>query len=167
MADLPNDDLLNRAQVPSTRDADIDYQIAMSREYFLVSYPRIPLRVLVPDQPHVHEEYGETRSRIYFPPADAQGIVVPASIDLSPSTQRLSKYGIDEERQLMLGFHAGLLRDLGFPDLGSTGLIGALTNIDGDVYEIVSQHRSKESYFALTNVSLFLTCTANRYRPGG
>lgn len=167
MADHVPDELLHRAQPASTRDSDVDYQIRVAAEYFWLWYPRIPLWMLSDAQPNVHPEYAETVDRVYFPSIDKPGILVPTSIDLSPSTQRLGKYGIDEERALMLGYHAGVLRDLGYPPLGSTGLIGGLVTIDGDTYEIVSQHRSKESYFANTQVSLFVTCTANRFQPGG
>lgn len=168
MADpfIGDDPLLERAQPTSSRDSDVDYEISISRELWLAEYPRLPLRVLDRTASPVHQLYRETAHRVYKPADPASAPCVPCYVDPSPSSYRLAKYGIEGTRALLVYFHIQLLEEAGIRMATPTTLIHALIEYDGQTYELLNQHRPKESLWLNTAVPVFLVCDANIYGGG-
>lgn len=148
-------------EVPNTLDADVDLMRSLSTEYWERTYPALALHLLDKDVTHKNTLYNEASQKVYKDP-----VQVRVYVDHSPSTHRLEKYGIKGERQAMFYFHVDLLKRSGVRINGDNYLVGSLISFDNDLYELLSQHRPKESYWVNTNVSLFTVCMANRHVRG-
>lgn len=144
-------------QLPSVGDLGI--QMAWQREVSQMYWPEVELIRLDRGRTQEHFLYRDTSERVFQDP-----VKVRAYIDHSPSKQRLMKYGIDEQREVLVYFSTVVLSDMGILENNSQFLIGDLIRFDDDLYEILTQHRDKAGYWANTNVPLLFICTCNRFR---
>lgn len=148
-------------EVPNTLDADVDLLRSVSTEYWERTFPQLALQLLDKSATHKNTLYNEAQQKIYRP-----AVFVRCYVDHSPSVHRLSKYGITGDRVAMFYFHSDLLTRAGIKIEGDNYLVGSLVHFDNDLYDLLSQHRPKESFWVNTNVSLFTVCSANRHVRG-
>lgn len=149
------------SMLPSQVGSDLEYVTRLTSEFWVARFPKLRYEALDKQASTKHRLYHEAKNKVWLP-----AVEVPVHVDFEPSTKRLSSYGIDELRPVIFGFHVGLLRLVNrFPE-NSTAMIGGLVEFDGDKYEIMTQHRAKESYWAQTNAPLFIVCSANVFRRG-
>ena len=146
-------------ELPGTRDADVDYIRQCHVEFAQRSYPKVPLLVLDAAKTKVHKTYGDSIDKGWKDP-----VHIPMSIDANPSQWKLKKYGIEVTRDLMAYASIPIMEQLGIPLGSPTSLAGSLIEWDSRFYEVLSQHRPKESYWAQTNVPLFLVLTCQKYQ---
>lgn len=141
--------------------SDYAMQAELQREAFMRHHPEIILLRLDRNLTTPDELYNDSHDRTYLPE-----IRTHAHIEHSPSKQRLLKYGIDEERDVMVTFSTVLLGDMGILGHNSTFLIGDIIKWDEDLYEIKSQHRGRDGYWGSSNIPFHIVCTAGRYQHG-
>lgn len=141
--------------------ADIVVQKIWIREQFEKYYPLIQLIRLDRTKTHVDELYMESSARRFYDPLD-----IYAYIDHSPSKKLLIKYGIEDQRDIIVTFSTLHLSEQLILENNSTFLIGDLIKFDDDLYEILDQVRAKQGYWINTNIPFFIVCTCNRYRKG-
>lgn len=149
------------AQVPGT-NADIDLQRHLAREFAWRTYPQLRHFQLNRDKAKTHPLYRDSADKDRWDDPKT----LPILVLHDPSKQRLEKYGIDEQRDLMLWYCVPVLDEVGLTPKTMTEMIGSLVEFDSDLYEIQSQHRAKETYWVNTNVALYIVCTANVHRRG-
>ncbi len=138
-------------------EADVLLVKQIHRDLYYLSFPKIQLLRLDREKTQVNRLYLETRQFIYHAP-----IELPAYVQLKPSVQELTRFGIDESRELLVVFSIGVLEFLG---LGANALtIGDKVIYDGTEYEVLSMNRY--SFILNWNEPLDLVCTCNRFRVG-
>ena len=141
--------------------ADYKMQATLQREAFMRHHPKIQLIRLDRTQTNVDELYRDAQDPVWLPP-----IEIHAHVEHSPSKQRLMKFGINEEREVMVTFSTALLSDAGVLQDNTTFLIGDCIKFDSDLYEIKSQHRSRDGYWGSSNIPFHVVCTCSRYQHG-
>lgn len=148
-------------RLPQTQDiaVQVEYQMEIARQ----AYPLI--RILQLDRSKTVEDplYREVRSQdAHF----KEPIEMYSFVDFEPSRQELKKYGIDESREVMVTFATALLEEKALLGSGSQYMIGWVIEFDDDYYEVLSQHRGKEGFWANTNIPFHVIVTCQRYRFG-
>lgn len=138
-------------------EADTLFIKQLHRDLYYLSFPKVKLLRLDRTKTQVNRLYLETRQFIYHAP-----IEIPAYVQVKPSTQELTKFGIDEARELLASFSIGILDDIGLG--GNAITIGDKIIYDGTEYEIMSVNRY--SYVLNWNVPLDLVVSLNRFRGG-
>lgn len=106
------------------------------------------------------------RGKVYA----AEVEVMAVGLRLAPGKYQLKKYGIEEERDVLMSFATAELDQLGLLREDTHFLVGGRIRMDGDDFVIESQHRSETGYFTNSGISLYLVCSALRPRirpPGG
>jgi hypothetical protein len=138
-------------------DTDISIVKALHADIFKRSFPRIQYARLDRKTTVVNRLYLETRQFVFLKP-----IEMPAYVKVKPAEQELSRFGIDEKRELLLVLSIPILDELG---LGANAVtIGDKVIYDRTEYQVLSIVR--DSYFVNWNISLELVCTLNRFRLG-
>lgn len=147
--------------VPSPTDSDVDFQKRISKELWWRTYPQVRVYLLDKEATVVHPLYLEALDPIYKDP-----VLTPAYIDHSPSVQKLTKFGINETRDVLVHTNTAIMEDQGWLSADSTFLIGSLVAFDDDFYVVNSQHRDKRGYWINTNVPMFLVLACSRKVKG-
>lgn len=145
-------------------DSDLPIQKEFHKEYFQLHYPQLDLLILDRENTEVCDTYDETEEFIFFNP-----IKVHAYVEHQPSEQELMKYGIDEQRDVLFHMSTPLLEEQGLlsgEGDGSAWLLGSRMVFDNDEYEIKSQHRATDGYWANTNVAFVIVVSGLRVREG-
>lgn len=138
-------------------EADTIYVKQAHRDLYYLAFPKVQLLRLDRTKTQVNRLYLETRQFIYQAP-----IELPAYIQIKPSIQELSRFGIDEARELLAVFSIAILDDLGLG--GNAITIGDKVIFDGTEYEIMSINRY--SFVLNWNIPLDLVTTLQRFRGG-
>jgi len=141
--------------------SDYKIQANFQREAFIRHHPQIALILLNRGNTNVDSLYNEASDPDWDHP-----IMVHAHIDHSPSKYRLQKYGMDEERTLLVTFSTVLLLDQKILQPSTTFLVGSIVRFDSDLYEIKTQTRSKDGYWGSSNFPFHIVCACDRYRHG-
>mgnify|MGYP006293025649 CR=1 FL=1 len=140
---------------------DYKMQAGLQREAFIRHHPVVQWVRLDRSETVVDELYNDTKNPRWLDPVD-----VHAHVDHSPSVQKLMRYGIQEERDVLITFSTVLLGDAGLLQNNSNFMIGDLIRWDNDLYEIVSQHRSKDGYWGSSNIPFHIVVSCKRYQFG-
>lgn len=150
---------LQQSQVPVVIPPELDVVLVkqLHRDLYRLVFPRVLWMQIDRKTTVVDRLYLETRRFIYKAP-----IEMPMYIQVKPSSQLLTKFGIDEERELLAGFSIPILEEMG---LGANEVtIGDKIVYDGTEYEIMTVNRY--SYVFNYNVPLDLIATLQRFRIG-
>lgn len=83
-----------------------------------------------------------------------------------PAKKLLTKYGMDETREVLFQICTVHLADLGYLQNNETWMIGDLVRWGGDTYEIKQQAKATDGYWAQTNIPLYYILGADYYRAG-
>lgn len=127
------------------------------REFYRIRFPVVHWLRLNRMKTNVNRLYLEAVQWFYFDP-----IILPAFVRLNGDTQSLSRFGIDETREITISFSIPILEDLGFNFLDVT--IGDKVIFDGIEYQILQIAR--KSYVFNWNIPLDLVCSSRMFRLG-
>lgn len=146
-------------QIPDTYDTVT--QKAYLREYAQMHFPLVQLKRLDRVTTVVDELYNEAQDKRYLAP-----ISLRCYIDHDPSKKTLTHYGLDQSRKVLFMVPTVFLSDLGILGKDDSYLIGDLLLWGGDVYEIKDQVKNTDSFWANTNIPLYLVLSGDYYREG-
>jgi hypothetical protein len=149
------------AKIPDNHD--IVMQKAYLREYAIIGYPTVELVRLDREETVVDELYLEATARRWMEP-----LSVKCLPEHKPSSKALTKYGLDESRDVLFHIPTLFLADVDYlmREPNDTWIIGDLIKWGYDYYEVKDQIKNNDSYWAQTNIPMFITLAADFYRHG-
>jgi len=123
------------------------------KELFKLYFETIQIKVLDRESTTVDDLYGETKSRVYKEPVEIDAFVVR-----NPPLKFLSKYGIDEQRDLLITFSQLLLEEKKLTvSIGDRVILK-----EGDEYEILTFGPDRGDFFGNTGEFIQFVATAKR-----
>lgn len=140
---------------------DVTVQKVWIREHTERHFPQVELIRLDRATTFVDPLYHEAPARRWLDP-----IPLWASVQHRPSKKALTKYGIEQSRDVLFDVSTLHLSELGILEQSETFLIGDLIRWGGDHYEIKDQIRDTSAYWGTTNIPFFLVLGADYYREG-
>lgn len=154
---LPYQIQVSKLPVIIPPESDVVFVKQLHRDLYRLVFPRVLWMQIDRKATVVDRLYLETRRFIYKAPVE-----MPIFVQVKPSAQLLTKFGIDEERELLAVFSIPILEEMG---LGSNEVtIGDKIVYDGTEYEVMSVNRY--SYVFNYNIPLDLVTTLQRFRIG-
>lgn len=131
------------------------------REYADAMYPKVDLIRMDRNLTVVDPLYLESPARRFLPP-----ISIRCLPDHEPAKKILTKYGMDQTREVLFQVCTMHLADIQYLQNNETWMIGDLVKWGGDVYEIKQMAKATEGYWAETNIPMFYILGADYYRAG-
>jgi len=123
------------------------------KEMFRLYFESVKLAKLDRDSTEVDELYGETKRRVYREPIEVDAFVVR-----NPPVELLSKFGIDEQRDLLITFSKPLLEEKNLTvSIGDRVILK-----EGDEYEILTLGPDRGDFFGNLGEFIQFVATAKR-----
>ena len=125
----------------------------LHKELFRLYFEAVQLKVLDREATSADELYGETKKRVYKEPVEIDAFVVR-----NPPLKLLSKFGIDEQRELLLTFSRPLLEEKNLTvSIGDRVILK-----EGEEYEILTFAPDRGDFWGNTGEYVQFVATAKR-----
>jgi hypothetical protein len=132
-------------------------------EYATIAYPEVEIIRLDREATVVDELYLEAVSRVWKEP-----LKVRCLPDHKPTTKTLTKFGLEQSRDVLFHIPTMFLAqvDYLYREPNDDWMIGDLIKWGYDFYEVKDQIKNNDSYWAQTNIPMFITLSGDYYRHG-
>lgn len=140
---------------------DTSLQKTYIREYAARHFPIVDLVRIDRTQTFVDPLYNEAPARKFSEP-----VPIRCLPDHQPTSKTLTSFGIEQTRSVLFKVPTVLLADIDYLLRDETWMIGDLIKWGGDFYEILDQVKVNDSYWATTNIPMYIVLGANYYRHG-
>lgn len=149
------------ARIPDTYDTMV--QKNYIREFSERTYPTVQLIRLNRDETVVDDLYLEAPARRFREPTP-----IKALVEHKPAQKSLSKYGLDQSRDILVHIPTLFLGDIEYlyAEPNDTWIVGDLVRWGGDHYEVRDQIKDTSSYWGQTNIPFFISLACDYYRQG-
>ncbi len=134
-------------------EKELDLIEKLNGELFRLYFERVRVKTLDRSSTSVDNLYGESKERVYKNPVEIDAFVVR-----NPAEELLTKFGIDERRELLITFSKPLLDEMNLTvSIGDRVVLRG-----GEEYEILSITSDRGDYFGNTGKAVQIIATAKR-----
>ena len=134
-------------------EKELDLIRSLNEELFRLYFEKVGVKTLDRSSTSVDKLYRESKERVYRNPVEVDAFVVR-----NPAEELLSKFGIDERRELLVTFSKPLLDEMNLTvSIGDRVVLSS-----GEEYEILSVSSERGDYFGNTGKAVQIIVTAKR-----
>jgi hypothetical protein len=144
-------------KIPQKGDLNIHEKMLLG--YAQQFYPEIELAELDREATYVDDLYHDSTVKKFKTP-----VTILSFVEHNPSKKLLTRYGMDEQRDVVFNIPVSFLVQAGIVLQSDTYLIGSLIKWGGDNYEIRDQNYPVDSYWMNTNIPFYVSLAADYYR---